>query len=558
MAVLRRLMLLAVVTETCSERVDPSRLIASLDVDVTVAISGPGNEEPPVLTAVKTDNVPPQRQFLFHRGQATKPADDRRMDRIVGEEPHGGYEGDATPVQEPHGGFQGDAEPVQEPLGSYEGDVEPAQDAEPVQEPHGGLEDDAETVKVGQAPDGRAKGEVHGEGYEGDVAPPEANTTTEAEVKSALGSSYEGDVAKDQVPVMISNSLKSFDFPPPTPMFSSFAFTEDHPYDERAAYQNSLWSTVAYCGAGNINETAATENVIRWTCGPPCIEADAASPVRLTEAKMLVVSEVNDALRLKLLAVVAVVARRSDSTAAEPKCQVIFRGTSNLVMMLIDLESGIQAHPPWASWKGRCDQDSDKITALDPGCLLGLGFIQGYGAIREKVYDALRASGCHADGASAVHFTGHSLGAAYGQIGMFDAFTLGYKVAGGYFFGSPRAGNKVWARTFSTLMPDVPVYRVTLGQDPVARLGPLRFLYQWAHMGVEVFYPDSNESSFSICDAQEWSYGGGKQPACGQFSMPIRNPFECAQDAGGHCDHLHYFRFVHDTPPVGSVTCAQT
>lgn len=146
---------------------------------------------------------------------------------------------------------------------------------------------------------------------------------------------------------------------------------------------------------------------------------------------------------------------RSDSGAAlvgrsGGMCVVAFRGTFSLGDGVKDVAS-LQLVP----YSG-C-----------PGCQVGRGFLDGYNAFAGRIKNALQSMGCHE-----VAVTGHSLGAAYAPLGIFELSKAGFSLQTSYIFGGPYFANAAFKSAFFAAV-QATVYSVVHGQDPVTRVGPV-------------------------------------------------------------------------------------
>jgi triacylglycerol lipase len=89
------------------------------------------------------------------------------------------------------------------------------------------------------------------------------------------------------------------------------------------------------------------------------------------------------------------------------------------------------------------------------------GFTEAYRSIGSQVCDFLREYQ-----AERVIITGHSLGGALATLCADVVADLGVDIAGVYTFGSPRVGNRTFARQYNEDLAEV-TYRVVNARDPV-------------------------------------------------------------------------------------------
>ncbi|KAK3325524.1 putative triacylglycerol lipase precursor [Apodospora peruviana] len=128
---------------------------------------------------------------------------------------------------------------------------------------------------------------------------------------------------------------------------------------------------------------------------------------------------------------------------------------------------------------------------LVPGCLLHTGFYAAWLELAPSVFSGIR-SAVHANPSYRVIATGHSLGGAVATIAAaYLRKQLGYNIDL-YTYGSPRAGNGVFAKFVTAGQGKGAEFRVTHAEDPVARLPPIVFNYR--HTSPE-YWINSNDFS---------------------------------------------------------------
>lgn len=160
------------------------------------------------------------------------------------------------------------------------------------------------------------------------------------------------------------------------------------------------------------------------------------------------------------------------------------------------------------------------------GCEVHEGFYDIWRNLHPMVAKALVDLGC---GPSAnnpnnlLHLTGHSLGAALLQLGMFTLKNAGFNIHTSYSFESPRVGNKAFADAFAhQFTRHDRVFRITHSEDPAVHY-PLEEL-GFQHAQQEIFYDSSGK--WKTCPKVE-------DPSCaGQYEdVPGMMLF----DTGDHC-----------------------
>lgn len=123
--------------------------------------------------------------------------------------------------------------------------------------------------------------------------------------------------------------------------------------------------------------------------------------------------------------------------------------------------------------------------------------------------------------------TGHSLG---GALATFAALDIKRKINPSntirfITFGSPRTGNQVFTDYVMTIFPDGAYQRVTHYTDIVVQAPPRQMGFN--HAGNEVWYYNSNDSNYKIC---ENNAGSSENLLCADSYI-----FTTGIDA-----HLHY------------------
>eukprot|EP01138_Halocafeteria_seosinensis_P003081 gb/GECG01003149.1/.p1 GENE.gb/GECG01003149.1/~~gb/GECG01003149.1/.p1 ORF type:complete len:313 (+),score=31.07 gb/GECG01003149.1/:1-939(+) len=249
-------------------------------------------------------------------------------------------------------------------------------------------------------------------------------------------------------------------------------------YSQSTAIEYVWMSAAAYCSSQSIQS---------WNCGKPCEQIPMSGITVAYDSK---------------LNVQAYVGRRQDSGDVV----VSFRGTEP------------KSLKDWI--------DDFKYAKMSPfnetcsgGCKVHSGFYDSYHSLRSQILSGFRQ--LEVTTSTAVHITGHSLGAAMATVAAYDLKITGYNVVQGFTFGDPRVGNKAFSQAFSRTLGQSTVYRVTHWRDPVPHL-PLE-LMDFYHVPTEVWY-NSDSSSFQVCD------GSGEDGQCSD-SLDFDTSIS---------DHLHY------------------
>ncbi|GIL80940.1 hypothetical protein Vretimale_9351 [Volvox reticuliferus] len=114
------------------------------------------------------------------------------------------------------------------------------------------------------------------------------------------------------------------------------------------------------------------------------------------------------------------------------------------------------------------------------------GFMRAYSSVRRLLSSLLQLITTSGTGPWDVTLTGHSLGgalatlAAY-EIGMYKQYAGRIKSLSLYTFGSPRVGNKNFAKDFDALVPDT--WRFTNRLDIVPSIPPTGIFLKFCHVG---------------------------------------------------------------------------
>jgi len=157
--------------------------------------------------------------------------------------------------------------------------------------------------------------------------------------------------------------------------------------------------------------------------------------------------------------------------------QVVFRGTDNLVNLLLDLDAGHSTPYP-----------------VIPGAFVHSGFLDCWYSVKQQVTYAVNTLINSATlKPTAIYFTGHSLGAA---ISILAAIELGVNTGlpiTCYNFGDPRVGNKAFANYFNANIQTT--WRMVNQRDLVPHLPNLAMGF-W-HIATEVWWV--NCTGYKLC-----------------------------------------------------------
>jgi len=153
---------------------------------------------------------------------------------------------------------------------------------------------------------------------------------------------------------------------------------------------------------------------------------------------------------------------------------VVFKGTDPL---------------SWTEWAEDAKLLMQHTPEICDSCYVHSGFYQSYQSLRDAMFANMMTSlnNLPADsGSRKVYVTGHSLGAATATL-----FALYLKQQQGidsvvYTFGTPRIGNRDYANTYNSLMPNS--FRFIHHADIVPHLPPA--LLGYYHEGLLIYCPD--------------------------------------------------------------------
>mmetsp|Transcript_52810 Transcript_52810/g.136367 ORF Transcript_52810/g.136367 Transcript_52810/m.136367 type:complete len:534 (-) Transcript_52810:77-1678(-) len=104
------------------------------------------------------------------------------------------------------------------------------------------------------------------------------------------------------------------------------------------------------------------------------------------------------------------------------------------------------------------------------GCLVHGGYLSVWTKVQDRAVQELRSIGCTAAHKSPLYLTGHSMGGAVAEIGMYYLKELGFHVETSYTFEAPRISNKAFGQALNGLYEnDIGLFRVTHMKDSVPR-----------------------------------------------------------------------------------------
>jgi len=262
-------------------------------------------------------------------------------------------------------------------------------------------------------------------------------------------------------------------------------------YSEEVAYQLKRFSDISYCPYKKIKA---------WDCDNCKTESQAG--FKLLGQPFGAKSELSAYVGLAPI-------------ADEKKAIVIaFRGTV------------FNSIKNWATNLSFAKKSASKIGAK--GKVHG-GFMKGYNQMEADVLKALKLAKADCKRCK-IYITGHSLGGALATIAAAKLIGNGHispKRTVVYHFGSPRVGDKTFARWFEKNIPNS--WRVTHGYDIVPTVPPSGFGFQ--HIQREVYYPHVSRD-FYICN------NGGEDKQCHRQNGKLRKLIKGAKYLVK--DHLLY------------------
>jgi len=183
---------------------------------------------------------------------------------------------------------------------------------------------------------------------------------------------------------------------------------------------------------------------------------------------------------------------------------VSFRGTTDLVNWITDLQSAIQV--PYKN-----------VT----GAGVGKGFLKEWNDLLPQVVPAVQdLRKQYPD--YAIWVTGHSLGAAISVLCALELSESGLDNVNVYNYGLPRVGNQAFANYYNQHIPNT--YRVVNGHDIVPHV-PLMSM-GFYHVSTEVWENPAESLNFRVCN-------GGEDPNCSDSQLTDLSIY----------DHLHYLNF---------------
>jgi len=296
-------------------------------------------------------------------------------------------------------------------------------------------------------------------------------------------------------------------------------------YCEDLAVEHAHFATAAYCGYPRTPAASVEE----WQCGPDCEQSRKVYQVRQVTGTNV---------RLDASALIGRVGLRR-------KCMVAFRGTADLSGWIKDIESGIRVNVNNYGIECHVQSKNPKTNAShSKACLVGVGWADVYGTLRQRVNASLHEIGC-TPGVE-LTITGHSLGAAVAQLAMFDMSSAGYHIVQSSVFGSPRVGDTTWVEAFEKRLGRDTVYRITYHQDPVPHL-PMEGL-GFMHASTEIYYSGNVSDGHTTCRSPT------EAANCSMHYTGILGLIEKCVKNVQMCDHLNYMRMKKLTKMDGA-TC---
>lgn len=172
------------------------------------------------------------------------------------------------------------------------------------------------------------------------------------------------------------------------------------------------------------------------------------------------------------------------------KIIVAFRGTNGLPADLTILPM-LQSFLNWKTNLGH------KMSLYETGGKVHHGFSRAYNSIKTQVRSSVKFL-LETFPEAHILVTGHSLGGALATLAAIDLKRLHLSThIQLYTFGSPRVGNRAFAKYVYTLFPLGTIYRVVNAGDIVPHVPTL--FQRYVHVGIEIWYPNQNALKYDQC-----------------------------------------------------------
>jgi len=155
------------------------------------------------------------------------------------------------------------------------------------------------------------------------------------------------------------------------------------------------------------------------------------------------------------------------------------------------------------NWKSNLDSHRIEPFSQYPLASVHEGFWKAWLTVKDEVLSGIALIQTEF-GALPLHVTGHSLGGAMATDAAFDLVLNHGFTAGAYTFGSPRAGNYVYAAILGQRLSYH--FRVTHNNDVVPHLPARSFGFH--HPGSEIHFPERQGLGYKLCD------GTGEDSSC--------------------------------------------
>lgn len=239
-------------------------------------------------------------------------------------------------------------------------------------------------------------------------------------------------------------------------LVAASAFVASANYDPNAAMRALYYSGASYCAKSTIDS---------WSCGEPCTQQAGFTNIVKIENEVL-----------DTFGFVGYNSRDNEVVLA-------FRGTNGADFM---------------NWMTNIVYYRVQYEDV-PNTQVHSGFYSAYSAVSSRVISNLRTL-LSAHPTATLLITGHSLG---GALATFAALDIKRKISFSnrinfYTFGSPRTGNQAFTDYVMTVFPNGGYQRVTHYTDVVVQVPPRQMGFN--HAGNEVWYYNSNDLSYKVCE----------------------------------------------------------
>jgi hypothetical protein len=236
-------------------------------------------------------------------------------------------------------------------------------------------------------------------------------------------------------------------------------------YDEDMSKLAMFYAAAAYCDPSIL---------LQWNCGTAC----SANPGILTVRPIIHASAKDYTFGFVTY------------NPLTSKIIVTFRGTNGLPTDLMTFRT-LQSLLNWKTNLGHT------MSLYETGGKVHRGFDQAYNSVKTQVRSSVKFL-LETFPEAQVLVTGHSSGGALATLAAVDLKRLHHSVhIQLYTFGSPRVGNRAFAKYVYTLFPLGAIYRVVNAGDLVLHVPTL--FQRYVHVGIEVWYPKQNTLTYEQC-----------------------------------------------------------